>query len=60
MWDFQHIAKVLEHANREGLLEGYSPHQETGSGNHWYDLVRVKGGLSHKGESRWHDPVSSR
>jgi hypothetical protein len=50
MWDFQPIVKVLEYANSEGLLDGYLPHKETSSGNHWYDLVRVKGGLSHKGE----------
>jgi hypothetical protein len=50
MWDFQPIAKVLEYANSEGLLESYLPHKESSSGNRWYDLVQVKGGLSHKGE----------
>ncbi len=50
MWDFQPIAKALEYANSEGFLEGYLPHKESTSGNRWYDMVLVEGGLSHKGE----------
>jgi hypothetical protein len=50
MWDFQPIAKLLDYANSEGFLESYLPHKESGTGNRWYDLVLVKGGLSHKGE----------
>ena len=51
MWDFQPIAKLLDYANSEGLLESYLPHKESETGNHWYDLVLVRGVLSHKGET---------
>lgn len=50
MWDFQPIAKILDYASSEGLLESFLPHKESETGNGWYDLVLVRGGLSHKGE----------
>jgi len=50
MLDFQVIAKLLDYANSEGLLVDFSVHRESKSGNRWYDLAHVKGGLSHKGE----------
>lgn len=50
MWDFQPIAKILDYANNEGLLEDFLPHKESQSGNGWYDLVLVNGGLSYEGE----------
>ncbi len=50
MWDFQPIAKMLEYAFNESYLESFECHKESCSGHGWYDLVIVKGGLSHKGE----------
>ncbi|QWT45836.1 hypothetical protein [Azospira inquinata] len=49
MLDFQPIAKLIDYANTEGFLESYVPHKESATGNCWYDLVVVNGGLSHKG-----------
>lgn len=49
MQDFQPIAKVLAYADRQGLLEGFVPHKESSTGNRWYDLVMVSGGLSYEG-----------
>lgn len=50
MWDFQPIAKILVYAHNEGFLESCLPHKESRTGNDWYDLVLVQGGLSYKGE----------
>lgn len=54
--DFQPIAKMLDFANNEGLLETYESHKESYSGNCWYDSVLVKGGLSHKGKKFLAEP----
>lgn len=50
MRDFQPIAKFLLHAQQEGFLEKCVPHKESQTGNDWYDLIMVVGGLSYKGE----------
>jgi hypothetical protein len=64
MEDFQAIAKLLVYAKDEGPLETRLPHKEGESAHGWYDIVVVRGGLSHKGEmllaqpdtgSKWYD-----
>lgn len=50
MQDFQPIARVLAHADRQGFLESFAPHKESSTGNRWYDLVTVSGGLSYEGQ----------
>lgn len=50
MNEFQSVAKALLFANEEGLLDGFHFHKESHTGNHWYDLIMVKNGLSYKGE----------
>lgn len=50
MRGFQPIAKILSSANNKGLLESFFSHKETETYHNWYDIVIVKGGLSHKGE----------
>lgn len=50
MREFQPIAKMLAYANRQGFLENFVPHKESQTGNDWYDLVVVSGGLTFEGE----------
>lgn len=59
MQDFQPIAKVLAYADRQGLLETFVPHKESSTGNRWYDLVMVSGGLSFEGEQFLAAPAAS-
>jgi len=56
--DFQPISKVLAYADRQGFLEQYVPHKESSTGNMWYDLVMVSGGLSYEGEQFLATPAS--
>lgn len=58
MQEFQPIAKVLAYADRQGFLEHYVPHKESSTGNMWYDLVMVSGGLSYEGEQFLATPAS--
>jgi hypothetical protein len=46
---FQSIARTLIDAENEGLIKQCKPHQESRTGNRWYDSV-VVGGLTEKGK----------
>lgn len=59
MRDFQEIAKFLLHAQQEGFLEKCVQHKESQTGNDWYDLIMVVGGLSYKGEMFLRQPVQT-
>jgi len=57
--DFQPIAKMLVHANSEGLLDSFSAFKDEAEGPYdWYTTVSVLGGLSHKGEMFLAAPAS--
>ena len=58
MKDFQSIAKLLIHADQEGLLNSIKIHQESRTKNSWYDFVVVQNGLSFKGE-QYLDKISA-
>jgi hypothetical protein len=47
---FQSIAQALIDAENKGLIEKCLLHQESRTGNRWYDLVVVLGGLTEKGK----------
>ena len=49
MEDFQSIAKALIYAYEKNLISKIFPHQESTTGNRWYDLVLVENGLSFEG-----------
>ena len=46
---FQSFAKAIVHAQSLGYIEQMIPHKEHYSGNGHYDLILVRGGLTHEG-----------
>jgi hypothetical protein len=47
---FQHVAKMPIHADQKGLIDDLKTHRESSSGNSWYNLAFITGGLSYQGE----------
>ena len=50
MEDFQSVAKILFHADKQGWLDSFKAHLDRRTTNQWYDLILVQKGLSHEGE----------
>ena len=48
MEDFQSVAKVFVHMNKQGWLDSFKEHRESRTANNWYDLIFVTG-LSSEG-----------